>query len=162
MEEIWDLVDESGRSVNIKWSRKDHDKIPKGLFHPAVEVWVKIGDKLLLSRRHPDKTEGLKYDCPGGAVVSGEDFSLGAIRELYEEVGISAGESDIVYLGSHTHGVCYAVCYLLVLEEIPRLVLQPTEVVGYTLVTKDELEKMADEVTAGTYRRYLIFKDKIF
>lgn len=162
MEEIWDLVDENGSSANVKWLRKNHDKIPKGLFHPAVEVWVRVGDKLLLSKRHPDKTEGLKYDCPGGAVISGESFSHGAVRELYEEVGISAEESELIYLGSNTHGVCYAICYLLVLRELPKLTLQPTEVVGYRLVTKEEFDGMCDELTAGTYRRFLFFKDKLF
>ena len=161
MAEMWDLVDKDGRKVGIKWSREDHDKIPEGLYHPAVEVWVKVGDRLLLEQRHPDKTEGLKYDCPGGAVVSGEDFVTGALRELYEEVGIAAEPGNLRLLGTVAHGCCYAVSYLAGLESLPPLSLQPSEVVGYKLVNASELESIADELTRGTLFRYRIYKEKI-
>ena len=93
MAEIWDLVDKNGNYSGIKWPRTEHASIPEGLYHPCVEVWVKIGERLLITRRHPDKTEGLKYDSPGGGVGSGESFVEGAVRELYEEVGILDGSS---------------------------------------------------------------------
>lgn len=161
MSEVWDLVDKDGRKINVKWLRENHDSIPEGTYHPAVEVWVKIGDKLLLERRHPDKTEGLKYDCPGGAVASGEEFTTAALRELYEEVGISAEENNLTLLGTHIHGCCYAISYILKLPELPPLTLQPSEVVGYRLIEASELENIADEVTVGTLRRYLVYKDRI-
>ena len=161
MAEMWYLVDKDGKMVGTKWSREDHDIIPEGLYHPAVEVWVKIGDKLLLEQRHPDKTEGLKYDCPGGAVVSGEDFITGALRELYEEVGIVAGAEELMMLGTITHGCCFAISYMVSLESLPPLSLQPSEVVGYKLVNASDLEKMADELTSGTLYRYRVYKEKI-
>lgn len=161
MSEIWDLVDKSGNKIGVKWSRDKHDSIPEGMYHPSVEVWVKIGDKLLLEQRHPDKTEGLKYDCPGGAVVSGEEFITAALRELYEEVGILAKESELSLLGTHISGCCYAISYILRLGDLPPLTLQPSEVVGYRLIDSSELEKIADEVTVGTLRRYLVYKDSI-
>lgn len=161
MTEFWDLVDKNGNLAGVKWARKDHDKIPEGLYHPAVEVWVKIGDRLLLSRRHPDKSDGLKYDCPGGAVLSGERFSAGAVRELYEEVGISVKESDLILLGTQSHKCCFAISYLIKLDSLPPLSLQPNEVVGYTLIDACDLEKIADEVTSGTLRRFIAYKDRI-
>ena len=88
MAEMWDLVDKDGNKVGIQWSREDHGKIPGGLYHPCVEVWVRIKDKLLIAQRHPNKSEGLKYDAPGGAVLSGESLIDAAKRELEEEVGI--------------------------------------------------------------------------
>ena len=162
MAEIWDLVDEEGRLLNIKWSRDDHDNIPEGLYHPCVEIWVRVGDKLLITQRHPNKTEGLKYDVPGGAVVSGEDVLIGAVRELGEEVGIYVGEDDLIRLGAQSRGKVYAASYILRLDNLPQLTLQPTEVVGYKLVDRSELESMTDQLTAGTYRRYLVYREKIF
>lgn len=162
MTEIWDLVDKDGNRLNITWSRSDHDNMPEGLYHPCVEVWVKVGDMLLVTQRHPEKSEGLKYDVPGGAVVSGESMTIGAVRELYEEVGILVCEEELICLGNLSGGRVFAASYLVKLDKLPDISLQPTEVVGYKLVDKNEFESMVDQLTNGTYRRYLVYKDSIF
>ena len=162
MSEIWDLVDKDGKSVNIKWPREKHADIPEGLFHPCVEVWVRVGDKVLIAQRHPDKSEGLKYDAPGGAVVSGESLIDGAIRELFEEVGIRAEAESLKYLSAITGRKGYAVSYLLLLDELPEIRVQPTEVVGYKLVTQEELENMKEELCMECLKRYSVLKDEIF
>ena len=162
MAEIWDLVDCDGNKVGIKWTRAEQSNIPKGLYHPCVEVWVRVGDRLLITRRHPNKSEGLKYDCPGGAVLSGESMVEGALRELGEEVGISADVSRLSYLGALLGRTAYAESYIVRLDSSPELRLQESEVVGYRLVTAQELEDMADQLTYGTYARYGIYKKKIF
>ena len=162
MTEIWDIVDENGKSLGMTWERSRHREIPEGLYHPCVEVWVRVGDRLLITQRHPDKSEGLKYDIPGGAVVSGEGVLIGAVRELAEEVGIEVLESDLLCLGSMTNGSVLATSYLLKLESLPMLTLQPTEVVGYKFVTRDELFEMTDSITKGTLRRLLMYADRVF
>ena len=162
MAEIWDLIDKNGVDLGIKWPRSEHANIPEGHYHLCVEVWVKIGKKLLLARRHPDKSEGLKLDCPGGAVVSGESVICGALRELYEEVGIEAAEGDLRLLGRLALGKAYAVSYLLILDHLPEIKLQPSEVVDFVLLNADEIEAMSEELTGGTRRRYAIYKQKIF
>jgi len=162
MTEIRDLVDENGKEIGVKWARADHDKLPDGVYHPCVEIWVRVGDRLLITQRHPNKSEGLKYDVPGGAVVSGEGLLLGARRELLEEVGIEASDNELIPIGTIASGKVYAASYILTLDTLPVLLLQPSEVVGYKLVTKGELEAMSDELTRGTYRRYLVYQDRIF
>ena len=162
MTEIWDIVNENGELLGITWERKNHKNIPEGMYHPCVEVWVRIGDRLLITQRHPDKSEGLKYDVPGGAVVSGEDVLTGALRELSEEVGILVESNELLEIGRMTNGNVYAVSYLVEINELPSITLQPTEVIGYRLVSESELYGMKEELTRGTLRRYLIYKDKIF
>ena len=162
MTEIWDLVDKDGGAVGIKWQRSDHANIPDGFYHPCVEVWVRAGDRLLVTQRHPDKSEGMKYDAPGGAVVSGERIIDGALRELFEETGIKAKAEELKYLGAVIGKKAYAASYLLVLDDVPEIHVQPSEVVGYKLVTRCELEKMADELCEGCRKRYFIFRDEIF
>ena len=162
MSEIWDLVDKDGSDVGIKWPRSDHKNIPEGLYHPCVEVWVRIGDRLLICQRHPDKSEGLKYDAPGGAVVSGEEATEGALRELYEEVGIRTSKEHLKYLGVILGQKAYAMSYLLILDQMPEIHIQPTEVVGYKLVNLTELEAMVDQLCDGCRKRYFIFKNEIF
>ena len=162
MAEIWDLVDKDGNYLDAKWQRGDPNKIPEGVYHPCVEVWVKINDKILITQRHPQKSEGLKYDIPGGAVVSGESILEGAVRELCEEVGRSVPADKLKLLGTTVNGDVYAASYLLTLDALPELTLQSTEVVGYMLVTQEKLEEMTDQITKGTNRRYLIYKNIIF
>ena len=162
MTEFWDLVDKDGKDAHIKWRRDEHDKIPNGLYHPCVEVWVRVGDKILVAQRHPNKSEGLKYDAPGGAVISGEDMLSAAARELEEEVGISVSADSLERLGVVLGGVGYAVSYLLCLDDLPELRLQPAEVVGYKLVSREELDAMTDELCANCARRYFIYREKLF
>ena len=162
MTEIWDIVNENGDPIGITWERRNHKSIPEGMYHPCVEVWVRIGEKLLVTQRHPEKSEGLKYDVPGGAVVAGEDVLSGAVRELYEEAGVAVDAADMLEIGRGVNGNVYAASYLVALSSVPKITLQPTEVVGYKLVSQSELEDMLDALTRGTCRRYLAYKDKIF
>ena len=162
MMEIWDLVDKNGNSTGIKWERVNHENIPDGLYHPCVEVWVRVGDRLLIAHRHPDKSEGLKYDAPGGAVVSGESCIEGAVRELYEEVGILTTPDKLEFIGAVGAGRHYAVTYLLRLDSLPELKLQPGEVIGYKMVTRAELDAMTDELCKNCAARYIVYRDRLF
>ena len=162
MAEIWDLVDKDGNKIGLTWERSNHDNIPDGVYHPCVEVWVKVGDRLLITRRHPDKSDGLKYDLPGGAVVSGEDITHGALRELWEEVGIKVEIDDLSLMGHLAFGKVFAASYIVRLTALPELRLQPTEVVSYKLVSEEEFVSMEYELTKGSFRRYLFYKDQIF
>lgn len=162
MTEIWDIINENGEPLGITWERKKCIEIPAGMYHPCVEIWVKIGDRLIVTQRHPNKSEPLKYDVPGGAVVAGEDVRSGAWRELSEEVGILVDPDELIEIGRMTSGNVYAVSYLIELNAVPQITIQPTEVVSYKLVVQSELEAMLADLTKGTCRRYLAYKDRIF
>ena len=162
MSELWDLIDNNGQQSGIVWQRDKRDEIPEGLYIPCVEVWVRIADRLLITQRHPSKREGLKYEVSGGGVLLGENFSSAAARELYEEVGISADPNSLTLLGSDKIGDVFAFSYLLKLDSLPEIVLQPNEVVAYRLVTEKELIEMTDLLTKGTYKRFVAYKDKLF
>lgn len=161
MAEIWDLVDKVGNKIGIQIDRKDRGKIPEGCFLPCAEVWIRVGDDILLTVRHPEKSEGGRLECPGGGVLAGEDFIDGALRELFEEVGIIAERESLAFLGDEYIGDVYAVSYLLMLGSMPRLNLRQDEVSGYRLARKDSLPKIKDLLTEGTYRRYVKYREKI-
>ena len=94
--------------------------------------------------------------------MSGESFVEGAVRELYEEVGILARAEDLHKLGSVVGRRAYAVSYLLELDSLPEITVQPTEVVEYKLVDMAELEAMAHQLCEGCHKRYNIYKNEIF
>ena len=86
--EIWDLYDAS-RSLTGKTHRRG-DPIPEGYYHLAVHVWLRAPDgRYLMSRRAASRpTFPLMWECVGGSVITREDSYQGALREVYEEVGI--------------------------------------------------------------------------
>ena len=85
--EYWDLYDKDRNILNKIHLRGD--KILDGEYFLAVNVWIINHNKeILLTQRHPEKTWPLKWECPGGAVLAGEDSYTGALREVEEKIGI--------------------------------------------------------------------------
>lgn len=162
MKEIWELVYESGEPSGIYYDRHSGEPIPEGLFFKVVEVFVRAGDRLLLTQRHPDKWQGLKWEASGGGVIAGERDSESAVRELCEETGISASEEELIYLGRYIHPPAMVESFLLCLDGEPELSLQPTEVVGAKYVTKEALSGIGDQLTKDTEIRIERYLDRIF
>ena len=160
--EIWELVDADGVPSGVLYERGSKQEIPEGLFFRVVEVWVKMRNKLLVTQRHPSKWMGLKWEVTGGGVVRGEDVRVAAVRELFEETGIKAGQYDIEELGVRKFGVAMVYSYVLRLDEIPNLNFDRREVVGHKIVLRNEFEQMGDDFNPGTYSRYLEYGDIIF
>ena len=162
MKEIWDLVDESGREVGVKYDRGSGDPIPKGLCFKVVEVWLRIGNRILITRRHPDKWAGLKWEVSGGGVLSGESEKAAAVRELYEETGVRLDQSAISLMGITVSPPAVIYSYIATLDREPRIKPQPEEVVGYNFVTERELKRMSKMLTIGTNERYEKYASLIF
>ena len=160
--EIWELVDSCGAPSGVLYERGSKKDIPKGLYFRVVEVWTKIGDKLLVTQRHPSKWMGLKWEVTGGGVVVGEEIRDAAIRELFEETGIKAGQNDISELGVMKFGAAMVYSYLLCIDECPELNFDPSEVVDHKIVSKEELETMFDDFNSGTRLRFIEYKNRIF
>ena len=95
--EIWEIIDENGRGTGKFCKRCERETIPDGLFHAVVEVWVRVGEHIFLTQRHPDKWAGLMWEASGGAALAGERLTESAVRELEEETGARAGK--YTYLG---------------------------------------------------------------
>ena len=145
--ELWDLYDKQRRPLSRTVVRGE--KIPDGCYRLVITVCIfdRVG-RMLIQRRHPEKYGwgGLWDISVGGSVISGEDSSTAAERELYEELGLCfplKGERPKVSF-SFREGFIDA--YLLVTDEIPldSLKLQPEEVVDARYATRDEIHAMID------------------
>jgi len=56
--------------------------------------------KILLLLRHSHKPDGDTWALPGGKADPGETDKQAIVRELYEETGYRATESELEYLGA--------------------------------------------------------------
>ena len=69
---------------------KDRNK----LVHAAY-LLLRDGDKILLARRFQTGYRDGEYSIPAGHVEQGETFTVTAIRESKEEIGVSVTEADL-------------------------------------------------------------------
>lgn len=164
MGEIWELVDKFGNITGNIIERGTGAYIPHGMYHMAVDIWIKNKDrKILLTQRHPNKEWGLKWECSGGAIIKGERNIDGARRELHEETGIEISEDQLMYLGNTImeEYQCIMYTYLVQLTDDVQLKLQPEEVVDFKWVDISELESMKEDIVKSVWDRYLQFRDRI-
>ena len=115
-----------------------------GEYGLVVCAWVYDGrGNLLLTRRAPGKTFAGTWENSGGAAKVGESSRQAIVRELFEETGIRAEESDFELLASerhrHTHYDFYCLKREVPLEEI---VLLPGETDAARWATMDEVRGM--------------------
>ena len=157
--EIWEIIDENGRGTGKFCKRCERETIPDGFFHAVVEVWVRVGERLFLTQRHPDKWAGLMWEASGGAALAGETLTESAVRELEEETGISVSEDSLIYLGKCARGKSLIFSYLTLLDELPRISLQDTEVVDSVLADRETIASMWESLTEGTRERYILYKE---
>ena len=126
-EEIFDVVDEQDRVIGQAARSEVH---AQGLLHRAVHVFVINGQgQLLVQQRTAGKDEfPLKFtSSASGHLSAGESYAEAAIRELWEEVGLSG---ELEYLTTLPGGPDtaneHSALYLLRSDETP--VFDPLEV----------------------------------
>jgi isopentenyldiphosphate isomerase len=89
-EELLDVVDADDRVIGVKTRGEIH---AQGLMHRAVHILVfNSGGELFIQKRSmsKDNDPGLWDSSAAGHVDSGEDYYDCAIRELGEELGLTA------------------------------------------------------------------------
>lgn len=144
--EIWDAYDRNGVKTGTDLIRGE--EIGEGLYHLVCEIVVRHvdGDYLLLQRDFGKETyPGYEEIGAGGSALKGETPLQGAVRELWEESGIKAGELEEIYcVVSHAgHGIHYG--YLCVTDAPKESVaLQEGETISYRWIDREELVAFFD------------------
>ncbi len=142
MPEIWDLYDR-----NLTPLGKTHirgEKLGEGEFHIVVQIIaINKEGKVLITKRHPDKPFGNKWEISGGSAVSGDTPVTAAKRELFEETGLVADE--LLYSGTIVRKPtgCIYMFYLYQGDFCEDdIVLQEGETVDFKLVFPCEIKEM--------------------
>lgn len=162
--EIWDAYNADGTLAGVELVRGEI--IPEGLRHAVAEVFVLHQDgTILLMKRDTNKPNypGYWESGAGGAVLKGENFLDGAIRELEEETGINAINVDLIYkiVTANTIYQGY-VCYVNLRKE--HITLQQGETIDYKWVDKIEFTKIyrSEKFVSGLRERLKKFVDDDF
>ena len=163
MAEYWDLYDANrnplGRII------KRGDAFAEGEYYVCCEVWMQNSEgKLLMTQRHPDKKAGGLWEFTGGGVLAGETTKQAALRELEEELGVSAEEAELSLLEVYQHKNYFMDIFVIKKDMDPKtLVLQPEEVVDAKWISHEELLKMIEEkqVVWSVGLRYGMYSEKL-
>ncbi len=141
--ERWDILNAKGELTGETVIRHK-DALKEGQFHLVVHIWLINNKKTLIQQRsyNVEILPGM-WAATGGSAISGEDHLTAAKRELFEEIGVSAEDSEFKlikkYRGRNDFVYVYAVHKNIGVSEIT---MQDTEVQAVKWVTSSELAKM--------------------
>ena len=123
----------------------------KGLWHREVAIWVINDNKeLLLEKRSPFvKRSPNKYYVCAGHIDINEEPEQGAIRELFEEIGLNIDISELQPLGifknENIDNNHYKYTYLVrTTKNINEYIMQEEEVSELKYITIEDFENMLE------------------
>lgn len=161
--ELWDAYDREGNLLGFDLVRGE--PIPEGVYHLVAEVCAVTTDgRVLITRRHPDKSWGGLWEITGGSVLKGESPLEGACRELEEETGIAASPEDLrpVYTGIWAWQPAIYHAFLTVFDPQRQTIrLQEGETVDWALLPWADFRRfvLSDEYVEVVRRRFLDHRD---
>ena len=155
MSEAWDVYTKDRKLTGKTRLRGEHKTLAEDEFHMWVMVWIKNAKtgKYLVSQRSADKdTDPLKWETVAGHAISGETSLDTALREVYEEVGISlkAEEASILatkiatFYDSRRHNWIRDSFYFETTEEPDLTKATTKEVIQSKWLTVAEIKEMYD------------------
>lgn len=142
--ELWDLYDRNRIPLGKTHARGQ--KLKYGEYHLVVDiVSVNQDNKILITRRHPEKTYGGLWETTGGSAIAGETSINAAVRELFEETGLKVKPCELAYCGTlvREKSNCIHDFYLYKGDfSETDIVLQEGETVDFKLAVSEELNNM--------------------
>ncbi|GHV26711.1 hypothetical protein FACS18948_2900 [Clostridia bacterium] len=152
--EIWDVYDENSNLTgrHIERGRPWHE----GDYHLAAFIYLLRADgRFLITKRSPNKeTFPNMWEFPHGAVLAGETTLDAAIRECFEECGLTLKRDKSELIDTYKGGNLFSDHYLFRQDfDIVDITLQPGETCDAKAVTGDELREM---VAAGQLQWYYL------
>jgi isopentenyl-diphosphate delta-isomerase type 1 len=141
-EEFFDVVDDNDKVIGQASREKCHEN---GLIHRSVMFFVFDSEnRVLVTKRTQNKDffPGYFSIALGGHVHSGESYEEAAVREIEEEIGISAEP-------------------YLISEFKKRIPEERENVRVYGVTEKDNINLNKDEIEMGEFMEFNDLEDKI-
>lgn len=136
----------------------------QGYYHNTAHVWFYTKEgQILLAQRSANKTlYPLLWDISvAGHVDSGETVEEGAIREIFEEIGLRISKEDLHKIGvfecfqSYDNGIIdneFHHTYIIELQtDLDTLITQKNEVESIKLVDFEEFQFILDHIGAENH-----------
>ena len=142
--EFNDIYDKDRRLTGRLHRRGDRWR--KGEYGLVVCVWVYDGKgQVLMTKRAPGKSFAGTWENSGGAAQAGETSLQAIRRELHEETGILAEESEFELLETGRDDIAFYDYYCLCRQTpIEEIILLPGETVDAKWVTLEEVYRMVE------------------
>lgn len=163
--ELWDIYDKNriktGRIVERGRTMKQDE------YHIVVHVWIRNSrNEYLISKRTPNKTFPLLWECTGGSALTGEDSYTAAIREAKEELGVDLSECEgrllFSFLRQNHNFPDFCDVWLFHTDvAADTVVLQEGETCGAMWADREKINSMID---SGLFigRKMFFYLDELF
>lgn len=143
-QEVIDIYDENKNKTG-KTKLRHKDTLEAGEYTIGVQAIIINSNKqiLITQRSKLKELAPLKWECNGGALLSGEDIIEGLVREIYEEVGIKLQNDKAIFLKTAKNNHNFKEIYLFEEDvEISQLEFKDGEVEAAKWVNIDEFMNM--------------------
>ena len=144
--ELLEYVDENNEKI-IGTAERDYIH-KNNLWHREIAVWVmNENNELLLQRRSSNKKQGAnKFSIVAGHIGINEKEISAAVREVKEEIGLNATESDLNLIGifksEYENNNCFSYNYIIKTNrKIEDMTIQEDEVSELKYISIEELEE---------------------
>lgn len=147
MGELVDIYDINRKPTGKVVDRYTY-KLQPGEYRIAVDVFIfNSKNQMLMTKRAPNKYQGLLWEGIGGGVATGETSEVAILRELEEEIGLTVSIEEMVLYKSirwdDEIGPRYRDVWVLKKDlELDKLVLQEDEVIDIKWLDLDEFKRM--------------------
>ena len=146
----------------LSYLKDRKEELEETEYFVVAGVMVISRGKLLVTKRAKNKTFAHQWEFTMGSVVGKESPLEGALRELREEVGITATDRDLTFLGTLKEEQKFSKIFLLV-RDVDKIKMQKSEVEDYKFVGKSEIDAMlkAGDFAPPMAKRIETYMEKI-
>ncbi|MHC1694167.1 MAG: NUDIX domain-containing protein [Eubacteriales bacterium] len=161
--ELWDIYDRN-RALTGRTAVRG-EGLKSGEYHLVVHVWImNRNGEFLITKRTPNKTYPLQWECTGGSALAGESSLEAALREVREETGLTLNANNggrvILQKREIQGGSDFCDIWLFIQQpDISCAVLQEGETCDIKWASQDTIRRM---IVSGEFVPVFDYIERLF